>query len=98
VLDQERQIAAVIEVGMGQNDRVDLPGIEGKRRAIAQPQVFEALEQPAVDKDLATAGRDQVFGAGHRPGGAPEREFHHLPSWIRSCGKRVLGSLNRAST
>jgi len=69
---QQRQATGVIDVGMGQDDGVERPGIEGKRAPVAQPQLLQPLEQPAVEQYSATAGPHQVRRPGDGPGGTEE--------------------------
>ena len=58
-LDQQREEAAVVEVGVGQDDRVELRGVEAERDPVADGLVGAALEHPAVDQDLGLVGLDQ---------------------------------------
>jgi hypothetical protein len=46
---QHRQVAAVVQVGVGQDDGVDLAGHHRQGSPVAQAQLLVALEQPAVD-------------------------------------------------
>jgi hypothetical protein len=46
---QHRQVAAVVQVGVGQDDGMDLAGHHRKGPPVAQAQLLVALEQPAVD-------------------------------------------------
>jgi hypothetical protein len=49
--DEQRQIAAVIDMRMGENHGVDRVGRHRQRSPVAQPQVLDALKQPAIDED-----------------------------------------------
>ena len=51
MLDQEWQIAGVVEMGVRENDGSDAARVDGKRCPIAQTQGLEALEQATVDED-----------------------------------------------
>ena len=43
-LDQQRQIAAVVEMGMGENDGIDAARFDRKRRPVLEAQRLEALK------------------------------------------------------
>jgi hypothetical protein len=53
VTAQQRQIAGMIEMGMGEDDLVDLLRCDRQRRPVAQPQVLVTLEQATVDQQCA---------------------------------------------
>ena len=57
-------ITTVIEVGMGEDDRVDAVVGHGLGVPIAQSQLLEALEQTAVNHQRLGAAANQVFGTG----------------------------------
>jgi hypothetical protein len=81
---QQRQVAAVVEVGMGQHHRVDLAGCHRRRHPVAQPQLLVALEQPAVDQQALVLVLDEELGAGHGAGPAEEADLDaHAP--ISAC-------------
>ena len=64
--DERRQVAAVVDVGVAEDDRVDLVGVE-REVAVALPGLLAAaLVQAAVEQDLVVADFEQV----HRPGDA----------------------------
>ncbi len=67
---EPRQISAVIKVRMGQDDGVDGGRVDRQRLPVAEPQVLQALKQPAIDEDTPAADLEEVLGAGHRTGGA----------------------------
>jgi hypothetical protein len=48
---QQWQVAAVVQVGVGQDDGVDLAGHHRQGSPVAQAQLLVALEQPAVDQE-----------------------------------------------
>ena len=82
--DQPRQIAAVIEMRVREDHRVDALGIDRQRRPVAEPQLLQALKETAVDEHAVAAEVEQMFGAGDGAGGAEERQrghqktiFHH---------------------
>ena len=55
-LDQQRQQAAMVEMGVGQQDGVELVRVERERDAVADRFVRAALEHPAVDEDPGPVG------------------------------------------
>ncbi|MNJ37272.1 hypothetical protein D3C77_320830 [compost metagenome] len=61
ILDQFRQVAGVVQVGVGQDHRVNARGLDRERGPVLLAQGLEALEQAAVDQDAATVGLEQVF-------------------------------------
>lgn len=78
---QQRQVAAVVDVGVGEQDRVQRCGRHRQRRPVAKPQLLEALEEPAIDQQRGSCPLHQVLRAGHRPRGAEELQPDHaLPS------------------
>ena len=60
----------MIEVGVGEDDRVD--GCRGHREGLPVPQaqLLEALKQTAVDQNPAPVHLEQMLGPGHGAGGA----------------------------
>ena len=73
---QQRQVAAVVNVRVGEDHGVDLSRIDRQRRPVAQAQLLVALEQPAVDQYPRCALLNQVFRAGDGVGSAQKLEFH----------------------
>ncbi|MCY1298507.1 hypothetical protein D9M70_479970 [compost metagenome] len=70
VCHQPRQVAAVIQMGMGQHDRVDVGGRDGQALPVELAQVLQALEQPAVDQQAGVSVAQQVLGSGDGAGAA----------------------------
>jgi hypothetical protein len=58
-LDQQRQEPAMIEVGVGQDDRVKLGRFEAERDPVADRLIGAALEHPAIDQDPGLVRLDQ---------------------------------------
>jgi hypothetical protein len=75
----------VVDVRVGEDDRVDARRIERRRRPVAQAQLLEALEEAAIDEDGGAARRDEVLRSGDRPGRAAESKFQDvlatMPWW-----------------
>ena len=59
---QEWQVAAVVQMGVRQNDGVDVFGWGRARVPIAQAQLFVALKQTAIDQQLFAVVLNAVFG------------------------------------
>jgi hypothetical protein len=67
---QQRQIAGMIQMRMGQDDNGNIARRHRRRRPVAQAQSLVALEQPAIDKQAVPVIFEQIFGAGNRAGAA----------------------------
>jgi hypothetical protein len=91
VTHQQRQGAAVVEVGVGQDDSVDVRRRDRQRRPVAQTQLLEALEQAAIDQHLPAACTHQIFRAGYRARGTEKLDFHALP-FLQGCAAIVRSS------
>src|SRR5262245_44451219 len=74
---QARQVADVIEMGVGEHDCRDRSRIHRKRVPVAFSQFFQPLKKPAVEEHRGSAVIQQVFGPGDRTCGSQEREFGH---------------------
>ena len=61
---QQGQVAAVIQMGMGQQYGINLIGCYGQRSPIAKPQLLVALKQTAVHQHMFAVVLNQVFGTG----------------------------------
>ena len=74
---EPRQVAAVIEVRVRQDDGVDV--LRGDRQVlpVALAQLLQPLEQPGVDEHLRVAGVEQVLRAGDRLRRAEKRDRCH---------------------
>src|SRR5688572_25470597 len=57
-----------------QDDGVDPRRIDRKRRPVAIPQLFETLEEAAVDENPTVIDVEQMLGAGDGTGGSKKRE------------------------
>jgi hypothetical protein len=74
LFDQQGQVATVVEVGVREDDGVNVVGLHWQWRAVTQAQLFVALEQAAVDHELLTVVLHQKLGAGHRTGPAQKSD------------------------
>ena len=72
--NQTRQVPAVIQVRVGQDERVNGGGIDRQRCPITQPQLFQPLKKPAIDEDSASVSFEEVLGARDSAGGAEKRQ------------------------
>ena len=70
--DEARQITAMVEVGVGENDRMDLARRDRQRLPVAFAQFLEPLEEPAVDQNTHARGVEEVLRAGDGSRGAEE--------------------------
>jgi hypothetical protein len=75
-LVEPRQQPAVVEVGMGQKDPVDLLGIKGKRSVVVP--ILLPLEQAAVHQQPVPLGFQQEAGPRNHPPTAPQKLERNL--------------------
>ena len=73
-LDQQRDVAAVVQVRMREHHRIDLGRHHGQRRPVAQAQLLVTLEQPAIHQQPVVVVLDQVLGACDGVGSAEESD------------------------
>jgi hypothetical protein len=66
----------VVEVGVGQQDRVDRRRVVRERNAVPDGLVRAALEHAAVDEDAGAVGDEQELRAGNRRGPAEKVDLH----------------------
>ena len=66
----------MVEVGVGQDDRVEVRRVEAERDPVADRLVGAALEHPAIDQDPRPVGLDQELGAGDGRGATEEVDLH----------------------
>jgi hypothetical protein len=74
--DKTRQIPAVIEVRVRQDDRVNRGRIDRERLPVAQPQLFQPLKQAAIDENPAPVDLEKMFGARDGPGRPQKGQLH----------------------
>jgi hypothetical protein len=95
VLDQERQVARMIEVSVRQHDRLNRCRIYGQGLPIAQAKILETLKKPAIHENSGTTRVDQVFRTGDGPHAAKEGALHGVnpddpDAWLSSHPSRDL--------
>ena len=76
VLDQHRQPAAVVQVGVAEHHRVGLQQRRWRRGPVALAMHLEALEHAAVEQEARAADVDPVARAGDAVDGAVELDVH----------------------
>jgi hypothetical protein len=75
LLDELGHEARVVDVGVRQQERVDLAG--GNRKAVPVAELeFPLLKQAAIDHHLLAGDREDILAAGDLPTGAEEVELH----------------------
>jgi hypothetical protein len=84
---EARETADVVEVGVGEDDRIDLRRIEVGLRPVPQAQLLLALEHPGVDEEPPVPRLQEVLGPGDRPRRPEEDESH--ASILRSTACRM---------
>ena len=82
--DEPRQVAAVIEVRVRQDDGVDPRRIDRKRPPVAISQLLETLEETAVDQNATVAEVEQMLRAGDGTGGSEKRQRRRHASALYS--------------
>jgi hypothetical protein len=75
-LDQVGQVAAVVNVGMGQDDCIEAGRVEWELQVPCVCLSARTLEKPTFEQQAATVDFQQVLGAGDGTGGAMEVDFH----------------------
>ena len=79
-----RDEAAVVQMGVGQDDRVKAGRVVGEGNSVAHLLVRPALKHAAVDEHLGPLGDEQELGSGDGVGSAEEVDFHArilTPQW-----------------
>ena len=72
VTRQFGQKARVVDMGMAENDRINLARSKGKRAVVEFLFGLGALKQPAIDQDMAMDGFQTKTRSGDGAGGAVE--------------------------
>ena len=67
-LDQHGDIAAMIQMGMCQEQCINIARIDRQPFPVAQAQLLMPLKQSAINHDLFAAVFEQIFRSGHRAG------------------------------
>ena len=92
VLDQPRQVAGVVEVGMGEHDVVDACRVDGEGVPVAAPVDRQALVEPGVDQHADAAGLHEEATARDGVDGAQEGERRDGGGVARCAHGTTLGA------
>src|SRR5262249_7600730 len=87
---EARQIPAVIEVRVREDDGVDLRGVERQSRPVSQPKLLEALKQSAIDEDFAAIEIEKMLRPGDGSGRTEKRERRHAVTILDEMVTRLL--------
>ena len=82
VPDQQGQQARVVDVGMGDQDEINIAGQIGLDVAVALLNGLVALVHAAVHAEALAAGLDHVAGTGDCLGRAQKLYFHMHSEWV----------------
>ena len=77
--DEQRQAPAMVEMGVGQQNEVDLARRKAEILRIFLLDAPPALIEPAIDQDFAARRLQQMAGAGDAAIGAVEGKSHFAP-------------------
>ena len=75
--DERRQVAAVVHMGVGEDDRLDVGGTEREVAVALEGLLAVALEGSAVEEEAMAVPVHEVHGAGGGLSGAEELEIQH---------------------
>jgi hypothetical protein len=79
----------VVEMRVGEQERVEVGGLEGERHLVAFDLLRRPLEHAAVDEDAALSHGHQELGSGDAAGGTKELDLDaHWALHVRSIGAR----------
>ena len=79
LLGQGGDVAAVVDMGVGQDHGIHGDGIESEGAVDFVGVLAAALEESAIEQDPRAIDFQEVFGAGHRVGAAEEMPLHAGP-------------------
>ena len=82
--------AAVVDMGVGEEEIVDGGGIEGKGRVVQFADRGVALEHAAVDEEASAIVLDQIAGAGDGPRAAAKSDLRRHGLVFRCRAVRML--------
>ena len=79
LLAEVRQVAAVVDVGVGKHDQIDLLRVEVRKPAVHLVALLAAaLVESAIEQDTAAVDFQQVLRTGGGARGTAEFQFHGL--------------------
>jgi hypothetical protein len=74
--DKDGYVSRVIDMGMGEHDRVDRFRLDWQRVPVAKPQLLETLEQTTVNQNRSVRGLNEVFRPGNGSDCTKKRYAH----------------------
>ena len=86
-----RQVPAVVEVRMSDEDGIHGCRVEAHRHAVPDHLVGAALEHAAVDEDAGTSRGEEEARPGDGARGTEERDVHPGQDAARNAGTRIMG-------
>ncbi len=81
LVHQGRQVSGVVEMGVADDDRVEVAYVEGQRVPVAAPELTQPLEEPGLDEQLGPVAAQVELAAGHRPGAPQELQCRPHTRW-----------------
>ena len=95
LLAEVREIAAVVDVGVGEDHDVDFAGVEVREAAVDLVAFLAvSLIEAAVEEDAGAVDFEQVLGSGGGAGGTAEFEFHELVRKLAPIGREGNGKVD----
>ena len=91
VAHEAREVAGVVDVGVGEEDPVDGGGIDRKAFPVALLERLGAFEETAIDEELFVFGFDEVFGTGDGARGTQESDPRHRDGILGQIARRAQG-------
>src|SRR5512145_340090 len=79
----------MVEMGMGENDRIDAARFDWKRRPVLQAQRLESLEQAAIDQQFPAVMFHEIFRAGNRTRAAEKGEVQAHAATFRNFDSAI---------
>ncbi len=84
-LDQLRQVAGVVEVGVGEDDGAQTVRVDRERRPVLLAQRLLTLEEAAIHQDRASVVLEQVFRTRDGAGAAEAGKMEHGESLCKAA-------------
>jgi hypothetical protein len=64
-MDQQREAAAMVQVGMRQDNRIELGRPDRRKLGVASARVTTALKHPIIDQDAGAGRLEEVARSCH---------------------------------
>src|SRR5262249_39013476 len=97
VAHQSRQIAGVVEMGMGEHDVGDAPRRDGEGGPVPEAELLQPLEQAAIHEYPGRIEGQEMARAGHGPGSTQELQRQRHPTSDESLDAMSFLSRRRGS-